>query len=63
MHLYDSSMPAPNPRRVRTFLAEKGLQIPTTVIDLAKGEHRRADYHAINPLGRVPAQRWTTAGC
>jgi glutathione S-transferase len=55
MHLYDSPMPAPNPRRVRIFLAEKQLELPTTVIDLAKGEHRTADYRAINPLGRVPA--------
>ena len=55
MHLYDSPMPAPNPRRVRTFLAEKGLALPTTIVDLGKGEHRTADYLAINPLGRVPA--------
>jgi len=55
MHLYDSPLPAPNPRRVRTFLAEKGLSLPTTVIDLAKGEHRTPDYHTVNPLGRVPA--------
>lgn len=55
MRLYDSPMPAPNPRRVRIYLAEKGLDIPTTVIDLAKAEHRQAGYLAINPLGRVPA--------
>ncbi|TAJ71865.1 MAG: glutathione S-transferase family protein [Phenylobacterium sp.] len=57
MHLYDSPMPAPNPRRVRTYLAEKGLSLPTTIIDLAKGEHRTAEYRAINPLGRSPALR------
>lgn len=55
MHLYDSPMPAPNPRRVRMYLAEKGLTLPTTVIDLARGDHRSAQYRAINPLGRVPA--------
>jgi glutathione S-transferase len=36
-------------------LAEKGVSIPTTIIDLARGEHRSEDYRAINPLGRVPA--------
>lgn len=55
MNFYDSPMPAPNPRRVRIYLAEKGLVIPTTVIDLARGDHRKPEYHAINPLGRVPA--------
>lgn len=55
MHLYDAPMPAPNPRRVRTYLAEKGLNIPTTVVDLARGEHRKPDYLSINPLGRVPS--------
>lgn len=55
MRLYDSPMPAPNPRRVRIFLAEKGLSLSTTVVDLAKGEHRTEEYIAINPLGRVPA--------
>jgi len=54
MHLYDSPMPAPNPRRVRTYLAEKGILLPTTIIDLAKGEHRTDEYRAINPEGRVP---------
>lgn len=55
MRLYDSLMPAPNPRRVRTFLAEKGLILPTTIVDLAKGEHRTSEYRAINPQGRTPA--------
>lgn len=54
MHLYDSPMPAPNPRRVRIYLAEKGITLPTTIIDLAKGEHRTEKYRAINPFGRSP---------
>jgi glutathione S-transferase len=54
MKLYDSSF-APNPRRVRVFLAEKGLDIPREVIDLGKLEHKGDAYTAVNPLQRVPA--------
>jgi glutathione S-transferase len=45
---------APNPRRVAIFLAEKGLEIPTVEIDLAKRENLAPDFLAKNPLGRVP---------
>jgi len=52
--LYDSAV-APNPRRVRIFLAEKGFNMPHVVqIDIAKGENREATYLAKNPLGGVP---------
>lgn len=54
MKLYDGGR-APNPRRVRVFLAEKGISVPTQIIDLGALEHKSADYAAINPLQRVPA--------
>ena len=54
MKLYDSKF-APNPRRVRIFLAEKGIEVPTVAVDLAKGETRQAPYLAKNPLGGLPA--------
>jgi glutathione S-transferase len=54
MKLYDAAFP-PSPRRVRIFLAEKGLDIPCVHVDLAAMEHRGADFSAINPLQRVPA--------
>ncbi len=54
MKLYDGGR-APNPRRVRVFLAEKGITVPTVQVDLGKLEHRGADYTAINPMQRVPA--------
>ena len=54
MKLYDSGR-APNPRRVRVFLAEKGISIPTEQVDLGKGEHKSAEFTAVNPLQRVPA--------
>ncbi len=53
MKLYDSQL-APNPRRVRIFLAEKGVSVPMVQVDLGKGENRQPDFLKINPLGTVP---------
>ena len=55
MLFYDSANPAPNPRRVRIFLAEKGLRVPMAPVSIREGEHRSPDYLAINPLGQTPA--------
>jgi glutathione S-transferase len=54
MKLYDGGR-APNPRRTRIFLAEKGIKLPTQQIDLGSLEHMSAAYATINPLKRVPA--------
>jgi glutathione S-transferase len=51
--LYDSKM-APNPRRVRIFLAEKGVEVPTVQVDIGKAENRQPAYLAKNPMGGVP---------
>jgi len=51
--LYDYAM-APNPRRVRIFLAEKGVSVPTVQLDIAKAENRTPPFLAKNPLGGVP---------
>ena len=53
MKLYDGGR-APNPRRVRIFLAEKGMSVPIERIDLAALEHKSAEFTALNPLQRVP---------
>ena len=53
MKLYDYA-PAPNPRRVRIFLAEKGVEVPTVQVDIAKGENRTPAFRAKNPLGGLP---------
>jgi glutathione S-transferase len=45
---------APSPRRARIFIAEKGLDIPTTEISIAKGEQLGADFLKINPRATVP---------
>jgi glutathione S-transferase len=54
MKLYDGGR-APNPRRVRVFLAEKGISLPMQQVDLGAMAHKAPDYTAINPLQRVPA--------
>jgi glutathione S-transferase len=54
MKLYDNAS-APNPRRVRIFLAEKGIEVPTVQVDIGKkAENRRPEFLAKNPLGGVP---------
>jgi glutathione S-transferase len=53
MKLYDGGR-APNPRRVRIFLAEKGISVPIERIDLGALEHKTAAFTALNPLQRVP---------
>ncbi|MBX9845279.1 MAG: glutathione S-transferase [Xanthobacteraceae bacterium] len=54
MKLYDGGR-APNPRRVKIFLAEKGLSVPLEQVDLGKLAHKQPEYTAVNPLQRVPA--------
>ena len=53
MKLHDSAM-APNPRRVRIFLSEKGIEVPTVQVDLGKAENRQPPFLSLNPLGGVP---------
>jgi glutathione S-transferase len=53
MKLYDSGR-APNPRRVRIFLAEKGITVPAEQVDLAAQEQKSPAFTALNPLQRVP---------
>src|SRR5271169_1909016 len=53
MKLYHSAS-SPNSRRVRIFLAEKGLEIPLITVDLGKGEQHSDAYARINPRRVVP---------
>jgi glutathione S-transferase len=53
MKLYDSAS-SPNPRRVRIFLAEKGLEVERVRVNLAAGEQFSAAYRSINPRCTVP---------
>jgi len=52
MKLYGAR--GPNPRRVRMFLAEKGIDVPEIRLDLAKREQKAPDYRLKNSLGQVP---------
>jgi glutathione S-transferase len=54
MKLYDGGR-APNPRRVRIYLAEKGLSVPLEQIDLGALAQKSPAFTAINPVQRVPA--------
>jgi glutathione S-transferase len=58
MKLYDNGF-APSPRRVRMFIAEKGLEsrgvtIARVSVDIANQETQSAAYREVNPLGEVP---------
>ncbi len=53
MLFYDCST-APNPRRARMFIAEKGLDIETRDVSIAKGEQLKPDFLAVNPRATVP---------
>jgi glutathione S-transferase len=45
---------APNPRRVRVFLAEKGIEVPYEEVDLMQGALKTSAFAAVNPFQRVP---------
>ncbi|RTE64539.1 glutathione S-transferase [Amphritea opalescens] len=53
MKLYDCTS-APNTRRVRMFMAEKGIDIPRIEIDIAQGENLQSDFLSKNPRGVLP---------
>ena len=54
MKLYSAPNPAPNPRRVLIFLAEKGVSIPIIDLSLMKGEHKAPDFVAKNSRAQIP---------
>ena len=54
MKLYGEANPAPNPRRVRIFLAEKGVDLPEIRIGMRQGGHKSPEHKARNSLGQVP---------
>ena len=53
MKFYDCTT-APSPRRVRIFLAEKGITVPMVQVDLRNGEQFTPAFRAVNPDGTVP---------
>jgi glutathione S-transferase len=53
MKLYDART-APNPRRVRIFLAEKGISVPVEQVDIVSAQNRSAEFRAKNAMGTLP---------
>ena len=53
MKLYDFKG-APNPRRVRMFMAEKGISVPTQQVDLMAREQHEDAFRAVNPWCTLP---------
>lgn len=55
MLFFNSPNPAPNPRRVRIFAAEKGIALETRDLSIPAREHKSDEFVALNPRGQTPA--------
>ena len=62
MKLYEMTA-APNPRRVRIFLAEKGITVPFVQVDMRKGEHKAPEFLKKNPSGKIPVLELDDGTC
>ena len=62
MKVHDSKA-APNPRRVRIFVAEKGLDVPFEEVDIMNAVNRQAEFRQKNPMGTVPVLELDDGTC
>ena len=62
MKLYDFPL-APNPRKLRIYLAEKGIEIPRVTVNIAKGEQHTPEFLAKNPTGGLPVLELDDGTC
>jgi glutathione S-transferase len=62
MKIYETKT-APTPRRVRIFLAEKGIKMEYVQVDLTKGENLSTEMRAKNPIGKVPVLELDDGTC
>ncbi|MEQ8745248.1 glutathione S-transferase N-terminal domain-containing protein [Pyruvatibacter sp.] len=62
MKIYDYGI-APNPRRVRIFLHEKGIDVPFQTLDILKHEGHTPEFLAKNPLGGIPVLELDDGTC
>ncbi len=62
MKLYDNQR-APNPRRVRIFLAEKEMTVPSVQVDLLAREQKSEDFRRKNSLGSIPVLELDDGEC
>ncbi len=54
MILYTDNAYAPNPRKVRIYLAEKGLTVEQVPVSMKEREHKSAAFLKMNSLGQLP---------
>lgn len=54
MKLYNEHLPAPNPRRVRIFMAEKGIEMELVHVPMRERGHKSPEHRARNSLGQLP---------
>ena len=54
MKLYTENYPAPNPRKVHIYLAEKGIDVPRVHVKMQERGHKAPDFMKKNSLGQVP---------
>ena len=54
MKLYNENYPAPNPRKVRMYLAEKGLDVELVHVPMKDRAHKAPDFLKLNSLGQLP---------
>ena len=62
MKLYDYKA-GPNPRRVRIYLAEKGVEIPLVNVDIMKHEQKSPEFLKKNPIGSIPVLELDDGTC
>ncbi len=63
MKLYSENNPAPNPRRVRIFLAEKGVSIPIENVSMRARAHKSPEFKEKNSLGQLPVLELDDGTC
>ncbi|MBT9526652.1 MAG: glutathione S-transferase family protein [Rhizobacter sp.] len=63
MKLYSAINPAPNPRRVRIFLAEKSLSIPIENLSIRDRAHKAPEFKQKNSLGQLPTLELDDGTC
>src|SRR5215469_3096597 len=63
MKLYNEDNPAPNPRKVRIFLSEKGISVPLERVRMMKSEHKAPEFLQKNSLGQVPVLELDDGTC
>ena len=60
--MYDFTL-APSPRRVRIFLAEKGINVELVQVDIMRNANRTPEFYKRNPLGSLPILELDDGSC